>query len=348
MTLIENKILNTDDSRLPRILEDKLDGINDIAIISHVNPDGDAVGSSLSLYHYFRKTGRNVNVILPNQCPDFLRWLPGNNDILIFNKKQSAAVDAIEKAGLIFILDFNTPSRADKAQELITGSDAFKIMIDHHPQPDDFADVIICDVLASSTAELVFRFIESAGDPKLVDRVIATCLYAGIMSDTGSFNYNSSQPETYRVLSELLKRGIDKDHIYSMIYDNYSENRLRLLGYCLESKMVVLPEHKTAYMSLSLAEKKKYKYIRGDAEGFVNYPLSVKGVIFVAFFMENDDHVKISFRSKGGIDSNIFAKENFDGGGHVNASGGESKLSLDDTINKFVSLLPEYTREKEI
>jgi bifunctional oligoribonuclease and PAP phosphatase NrnA len=288
------------------------------------------------------KRGKKVTVVMPNQYPDFLKWLPGNDDIIIYSKNKSAATEVLENAGLIFLLDFNSPGRAGKTESLITESTAFKIMIDHHPKPADFADLLISDTLASSTAELIFRFIESTGDPELIDEKAATCLYTGIMSDTGSFNYNSSQPETYRVLAELLERGIDKDYIYSMVYDNFSENRLRLLGYCLDKKMVVLPRHKTAYISLSLAEKKKYRYIRGDAEGFVNYPLSVKGVEFVAFFMENDDHIKISFRSKGKFDTNIFAENNFDGGGHINASGGESRLNLQETIDKFVAALPEY------
>jgi bifunctional oligoribonuclease and PAP phosphatase NrnA len=309
------KIPDTAEHKLPEIIASRIIKARSVVIISHVNPDGDAVGSSLALYHYFRKTGKNVSVVMPNQYPDFLKWLPGSDDIIIFDKKKSAAVRVLEEADLMFFLDFNTPGRVGKAEEFITGS----------------------------TAELVFRFIESAGYPELVDDVSSTCLYAGMMSDTGSFNYNSSQPETYRVLAELLKSGIDKDYIYSMIYDNFTESRLRLLGYCLDKKLVVLPEFKTAYMSLSLEEKKRYNYIRGDSEGFVNYPLSVKGVIFVAFFMENDDHVKISFRSNGSFDTNAFAG-NFDGGGHINASGGESKLNLQDTINKFVSLLPEYTR----
>jgi bifunctional oligoribonuclease and PAP phosphatase NrnA len=341
-----NKISGIDDARLREVLKVKLDMAPQIVIVSHVNPDGDAVGSSLALYHYFSKAGRKVTVVIPDQCPDFLRWLPGNDKIIIYKYKKAEANNAILNAGLLFALDFNTLTRAGKAGELISRSDAFRIMIDHHPNPSDFADIVISDTMASSTAELVFRFIESAGDPGLIDPVIATCLYAGIMSDTGSFNYNSSQPETYRVLAELLKRGIDKDYIYSMVYDNYSENRMRLLGYCLVEKMVVIPEYKTAYMSLSLDEKKEYKYIRGDAEGFVNYPLSIKGVVFVAFFMENDDHIKISFRSKGNFDTNFFAQENFDGGGHINASGGESKLSLPEAINKFVSLLPDYVRQK--
>ncbi len=330
------------DQQLSEIIAGRIISAQSVVIISHVNPDGDALGSSLALYHYLRKTGKSVSVVMPNQYPDFLKWLPGSDDIIIFDKKKSAATKALDEADLMFFLDFNTPGRVGKAEEIITGSQAFKIMIDHHPHPAEFADVIISDTLSSSTAELVFRFIESVGNPALVDNVSSTCIYAGMMSDTGSFNYNSSQPETYRVLAELLKSGIDKDYIYSMIYDNFTESRLRLLGYCLDRKMVVLPEFKTAYMSLSLEEKKRYNYIRGDSEGFVNYPLSVKGVIFVAFFMENDDHVKISFRSNGSFDTNAFAG-NFDGGGHINASGGESKLSLQDTINKFVSLLPEYT-----
>lgn len=343
MNLIKHSTnLNTPDPKLSAILNEYLDMGGSIVITSHVNPDGDAVGSSLALYHYFTKKGKNVSVVMPNQYPDFLKWLPGNDDIIICSKNKTVAAEVFEDAGLIFLLDFNSPGRAGKTEKLITGSNAFKIMIDHHPKPAAFADVLISDTLASSTAELIFRFIESADDPELIDDKSATCLYAGIMSDTGSFNYNSSQPETYRVLAELLKRGIDKDYIYSMVYDNFSENRIRLLGYCLDKKMVVLPLHKTAYISLSLAEKKQYKYIRGDAEGFVNYPLSVKGVIFVAFFMENDDHIKISFRSKGDFDTNIFAENNFDGGGHINASGGESRLNLKETIDKFVAALPEY------
>ncbi|MFP4367232.1 MAG: DHH family phosphoesterase [Bacteroidales bacterium] len=336
--------MNTDNPKLPELLNPLINRSRDIVIISHVNPDGDAVGSSLALFHYLKRKGKNVSVIVPNEYPDFLKWLPGNNNIIVFSKNKSAAIKAIADARLMFVIDFNTPSRADKAEEYIRGSAAFKIMIDHHPEPEEFADVIISDINSSSTAEMVFRVIESIGETGFIDEISATCFYTGIMTDTGSFNYNSSQPETYRVLSELLKRGIDKDYIYSMVYDNFSEHRLRLLGYCLDSKMVVLHRYKTAYMSLSLKDKKKYNYIRGDSEGFVNYPLSIKGVKFVAFFMENDDHVKISFRSKGDFDTNIFAAENFEGGGHLNASGGESKLSLSETISKFVSKLPEYIK----
>lgn len=334
--------MNTADIQTRDIIHRHLVKSNKITIISHVNPDGDAIGASLALYHYMRRMGKEAITVMPNQYPDFLKWLPGSEGVIIFSRSKLSAETAIHGSDLIFLLDFNTPGRSGKAEEAIMNSGAVKVMIDHHPGPADFADAVFSDPRASSTAELVFRLIELSGDLELIDNVIASCLYAGIMSDTGSFSYNSSNPETYRVMAELLKKGIDKDYIYSMVYDNFSESRLRLLGYCLDRKMVVLPQYKTAYMSLSLEEKRMYNYIRGDSEGFVNYPLSVKGVDLAAFFMENDDHVKVSFRSRGTLDVNDFAEKNFNGGGHVNASGGESKLSLPETINKFVSLLPEY------
>jgi bifunctional oligoribonuclease and PAP phosphatase NrnA len=337
-----SKNLDTPTLQLSKVVNRQLDQANSIVIISHVNPDGDALGSSLALFHYLEKIGKRVSIFMPNEYPDYLKWLPGTNHVQIFNKTKSAG-NTMENADLIFLLDFNNPSRSGKAEEYIIKSKAFKILIDHHPKPDNFADIVYSDTLSSSTAELIFRFIESTGNPELVDRIIATCLYTGIMSDTGSFSFNSSQPETYRVLSELLKRRIDKDYIYSMVYDNFSESRLRLLGYCLDKKMVVLGKFRTAYISLSLNEKKLYNYIRGDSEGFVNYPLSIKGIEFTAFFMENDDHIKISFRSKGNFDASAFASQNFAGGGHVNASGGESKLSMSETIDKFISLLPLYS-----
>jgi bifunctional oligoribonuclease and PAP phosphatase NrnA len=338
--------LDTGNLHLLKEIKSKLNQAVSIAIISHINPDGDAIGSSLALYHYLRKLGKDVSVIMPNDYPDYLKWLPGTGIVQVFTKNRLAAT-SLQKADLMFFLDFNSPSRAGKTWETILNSRAFKIMIDHHPHPEDFADIVYSETNASSTAELIYRFIELCGEPELIDKDISTCIYAGIMSDTGSFSFNSSRPETYTVLTSLLKNGIDKDYIYSMVYDNFSENRLKLLGYCLDKKMVVFPRYKTAYISLSIEEKKRYNYTRGDSEGFVNYPLSITGIDFSAFFMENDDHVKISFRSKGNFDTNVFASNHFGGGGHVNASGGESKLSLSETINKFVSLLPDYAKERK-
>ncbi len=336
-----NKILDSIKLQNNKVLIRRLSEAEKIVLVSHVNPDGDAIGSALAIHHYLKNFGKTSHVIMPNDYPDFLKWLPGSEEVIIFTLNETEAKYVLADSDFIFLLDFNNPERAGKIKDLINRGKVFKVMIDHHPNPSEFADIAYCDILSSSTAELVFRFIEMAGNPELVDNIIATCLYTGIMSDTGSFSYNSSQPETYRVLSELLKKGIDKDYIYSMVYDNFSEDRLKLLGYCLDRKMTVLADYKTAYISLTIKEKKQYNYTRGDAEGFVNYPLSIKGINFVAFFMENDDHVKISFRSKGKFDTNDFAFKNFNGGGHMNASGGESKLSLDDTINKFISLLPD-------
>lgn len=332
----------TDNLRFKEEVNRRISESEEIVLLSHVNPDGDAIGSALALYHYFRSTGKKSTVIMPNDYPDYLKWLPGNDEVIIFTKAKTEAENVLNRSGLIFLLDFNSSERAGKLEDIILSADAFKIMIDHHPDPTDMADIALIDTLSSSTSELVYRFIEITGDPGKVNIDVAACIYTGIMSDTGSFNYNSSQSETYRVLSELLKKGIDKDFIYSMVYDNFSESRMKLLGYCLNEKLVVFPEYGTAYMSLTIEEKKRYNYIRGDSEGFVNYPLSIKGVCFVAFFMENDDHVKLSFRSKGKFDTNVFASENFNGGGHINASGGESKQSIGDTINKFVALLPQY------
>ncbi len=332
----------TDNLRFKKEVNSRISGSEEIVLLSHVNPDGDAIGSALALYHYFRNKGKKCTVIMPNDYPDYLKWLPGSDEIIIFTKAKNEAENVLNRAGIIFLLDFNSPERAGKFMDILLSADAFKIMIDHHPDPTDMADIAFIDTLSSSTSELVYRFIENTGDLGMADSDVAACIYTGIMSDTGSFNYNSSQSETYRVLSELLKKGIDKDYIYSMVYDNFSESRMKLLGYCLNEKMVVFPEYGAAYISLTIEEKKRYNYIRGDSEGFVNYPLSIKGVDFVAFFMENDDHVKLSFRSKGKFDTNVFASENFNGGGHINASGGESKQSIGDTINKFVALLPQY------
>ncbi len=338
-----NKNLNTGNyNKFCETVNARLTRAKKIVILSHVNPDGDAVGSSLALCHFFANAGYSSDVVFPNEYPDFLKWMPGSRDTVIHSRRKKLAEKIVMEADLLFMLDFNTSDRAGKLAELIKEASAFKVIIDHHPNPDGFADAILSNTKASSTAELLYRYMELSGGNDYIDSRVSECIYAGIMSDTGSFSYNSSEPETYRVLSELLKNGIDKDAIYSNVYDNYSENRMRLLGFCLDKKLVVLHEYGAAYMSLSLSEKENHKYIRGDAEGFVNYPLSIKGIDFAAFFMENDDHVKLSFRSKGAFDTNKFASENFDGGGHLNASGGESKLSLKDTINKFISVLPKY------
>ena len=334
---------------MERISESTINKLNNlisqaknIAIITHYNPDGDAMGSSLGLYHYLKKKGKSVTAITPNDYPEFLHWLPGNNEVVVYKRQNGTALNAINDADLIFALDFNNLSRTEGMDRFILESKATKILIDHHPDPDDFADIIISKPDFSSTAELVYCVIENLNDTAIIDTTIAECIYTGIMTDTGSFNYNSSRPYTYYVVSKLIEQKIDKDKIYDNIYDNYSQDRMRLLGYCLNQKMVVLPEYNTAFISLTQAELDKFNFVPGDTEGFVNFPLSIKGIKFSAIFIEKEKQIKISFRSKGDFATNKFSEQHFNGGGHKNASGGSSTLSLNETLKRFKKILPDY------
>ena len=314
-------------------------------ILIHYNPDGDAIGSALAFYHYLVKKGKSPVLVSPNDYPEFLHWLPGNNNVLVYKRQSGTVLNALEKADVIFALDFNDSDRVNDLEKYFINATAKKVLIDHHPEPGNFADLIISDVIYSSTAELVYQVIELLGDDNLVDRTIAECLYTGIMTDTGSFNYNSSQPYTYYVVSKLIGLGINKDQIYWNIYDNYSADRMRLLGYCLYKKMEVFPEYHTAIISITKKELETFNFAPGDSEGFVNYPLSIKGIRFSAIFVENDKHVKISLRSKGNFATNKFAEKHFNGGGHKNASGGNSYESLEKSLQKFRDLLPQYKTE---
>lgn len=313
-----------------------------ILIITHQNPDGDAIGSSLGLFHALKNFGLNPLVVVPNDFPAFLKWMPGSDTILVYERQKEVIKTILAENPFIFYLDFNDITRIGKMQNSIEKSNGFGVLVDHHPYPEGFANIVISDISVSSTAELVFKLVQEVFGSQFINKSVAECLYTGIMTDTGSFSYNSSRPETYEILSQLLSHGIDKDSIYSMVYDNFSADRLKLLGYCLDQKMVVLSEFGAAYISLTNEEKKKYNFQPGDSEGFVNYPLSVGGVFFSAFFMENGKRVKISFRSKGNFPVNHFASKYFQGGGHRNAAGGESDLPLDKTIERFVELIKVY------
>lgn len=311
----------------------------------HYNPDGDAMGSALGFYHYLKKKGKTPMVVSPNDYPEFLHWLPGNDDVVVYKRNNGTVLNALKEADVIFTLDFNDLDRTNGLERFLNEATGKKVLIDHHPDPGNFADLVISETYYSSTAELVYHVIESLGDEKLMDSIIGECLYAGIMTDTGSFNYNSSNPYTYYVVSKLLEKGINKDKIYGNIYDNYSEDRMRLLGYCLNQKMEVFPEYHTAFISISKDELKRFNFAPGDSEGFVNFPLSIKGIRFTAIFIEKDDQVKISFRSKGDFATNNFAEKHFNGGGHKNASGGSSNNSFEETLKRFRELLPLYKKE---
>jgi phosphoesterase RecJ-like protein len=316
-----------------------------ITLLTHINPDGDAIGSLLGLYWFLKKKGCQVSMAIPNEYPRFLDWMEGTDRILIYSRQEKQVKEVLQKADLVFYLDFNEPGRIGEIQPILEGLDVTRILVDHHPEPECKADYIISVQQVSSTAELIYQLIEGLGELELVDTLIATCLYVGIMTDTGCFSFNSSQPRTFEIVGELLLRGIDKDRIFSLVYDNYSEDRMRLLGYSLEQKLVILPAQRTAYISLTRDELDRYNHAQGDTEGFVNYPFSVSNIRVSALFIEREDHIKISFRSKGDFPINAFAAQFFNGGGHKNAAGGESYEPLTDTLKKFENLIEHYSDE---
>ena len=322
----------------------ELNNKDNIVIFTHRNPDGDALGSALGLFHFLRSINKNVKVISPNAYPDFLHWLPGDSEVIEYNKQKPLAKSLIAGAEILFHLDFNSLSRIREMERAVLGNQrAVKIMVDHHPDPDTFADIQISDTRVSSTAELVYYLIKSLDKDSLRSKDICECLFTGIMTDTGCFSFNSSLPSTYEVVAHLLHSGMNKDRIFDMVYNNFTASRMKLLGFSLDQKMKVLPEYHTAYISLTREEMKRYEFQPGDTEGFVNYPLSIKGIKFSVLFLEKDKFVKISLRSRGEFPVNQLANKHFSGGGHKNASGGECKLSLADTLKKFENLLAEYT-----
>lgn len=318
-----------------------------IVIIGHRNPDGDAMGSTLGLFHYLTKKGHNATVVVPNEYPNFLHWLPGSEKTYRYDWQNSQSVKAINKSDLIFLLDFNALHRLGSDMEsFLEKYENDFVMIDHHQQPDEFAKYMYSDVSMCSTCQMVYHFIEKMGDADLLDADIATCLYTGIMTDTGSFRFRSTTSLTHRVIADLIDKGAENDRIHSNVYDSSSYGRLQLLGQALRN-LKVLPEYKSAYITISNQEKLDNNFVKGDTEGIVNYALSVEGIVMAAIFIEDSEQeiVKISFRSKGSFSVNQFARNHFHGGGHDNAAGGRSDSNLANTVEKFVSLLPEYKED---
>lgn len=311
-------------------------------IVPHVNPDGDAIGSCLALFHELKKYGIETCVVSPNEYPEFLWWLPGNDQVLLFSKSRIEVMEEFQRADICFCLDFNELKRCGDLDELIKSFKGKKVLIDHHPNPEQFADLIFSDISVSSTAELLAILLENLDLGPAVSYNTAECLLTGIITDTGVFSHNSSRPETFKVIANLLQIGVNKDQIIRNIYDRFSENRMRLFGYVLFQKMKVLHPFKTAHISLSASELKQFEYKDGDTEGFVNYPLSMKGIVFSAIFIEKQNYTKVSFRSVGTFSVNQFAREHFSGGGHINASGGRIDMPLEKAVVFFESLLPFY------
>ncbi len=314
-------------------------------LVPHINADGDATGSVFGLWKVLKNKGLDVKVISPNNYASYYNWMCGHSDALVFVWKKEAAIKILNDAAVLICMDFNQPSRAGEMEKLIENFEGTRVLIDHHPDPADFADIVISDISRSSTAELVFALLHETGLHPYIDKDVAACLYTGIMTDTGSFNYNVSSPETFQSISKLIEYGIDQDEIHSAIYDNFSEERMRLLGYCLNNRMKVFPQYHAAYLYLTKDDQKQFNFKKGDSEGFVNYPLSIKNIHFSAFFTENDDHVKVSFRSKGSFPVNRFSEKNFNGGGHLNAAGGEIYVPLQEAVDSFEALLPVYEEQ---
>lgn len=314
-----------------------------IAIIHHRNPDGDALGSALGLYHFLLQLGHQPTVISPNDYPDFLAWLPGAENVRIFERDIHNGIKLLDEAELVFTLDFNHLSRTgDTMEPALRRVQAPFIMIDHHQKPDDYATVTFSDTSYGSTCEMVYHFITQLGHKELLNRTIGTCLYTGIVTDSGSFRFHTTTGTTHRIVAEFIDLGVDNSAIHSLLFDNSSPSRLKTLAKALEN-MVIMPEHSASYTYLTQEELTAVNHVKGDTEGVVNYGLSIKGIVFTAFFTENKDEgiIKISFRSKGDFDVNQYAREHFSGGGHINAAGGKSTESMEATIQKFIATLAD-------
>jgi bifunctional oligoribonuclease and PAP phosphatase NrnA len=315
-----------------------------VVIIPHQKPDADALGSCLALSSYLLKLQHQVQVIAPTDYPHFLAWMSGNEKVLVFEPKKEKVVEGmILNADVIFCLDFSDLARIIPLDKWVNASTATKVMIDHHIDRKPFAAYELWNHHAAATAELVYDFIEMMGHKHLIDIAIAECIYAGIMTDTGSFKYPSTTSKIHRTIADLIDIGVYHAKIHHLIYDTNSENRLRLTGFALKERLTILWEYKTAYFYLSASDLKTYQYQTGDTEGLVNYALSLDGIIFATIIIEDIDKIKLSFRSIGNFPANDFARNHFDGGGHKNAAGGRvAKGKLDEVIQKFVNLLPQY------
>ena len=325
-------------------LQNLLETPKKIAIIPHRSPDGDAMGSTLALYHFLVKLNHKPVVISPNNFPSFLAWLPGSETVLIYENDKENCIKILSEAELIFTLDFNALHRTGEMEQILKQCVVPMVMIDHHQQPDTYATFTYSDTSIGSTCEMVYNFILFLDKKALVDKTIATCIYTGITTDSGSFRFPSTTSTTHIIVAELIDLGIENGEIHNSLFDDNSYNRLQLLGRAMQN-MKVFPNLKTSYTYLTQKELDEFHYNKGDTEGIVNYGLSIKGIHFAAIFIEHRDEniIKISFRSQGSFDVNQFSREYFSGGGHHNASGGKSYESMKATLTKFEDLLTKIT-----
>ena len=313
----------------------------DIVLTTHRNPDGDAIGSSLGLFHFLQKLGHSVKVTAPSEYPDFLAWMPGADDILIYDIQPEDVSDALKKADMVFALDYNGLDRIDKMGEIIATLDCVKVMIDHHLYPEGFADFTLSDTTASSTCELVYDFIDKLEFVNYIDMKIGDALFTGILTDTGSFKYATSS-KLFRIVANLIDLGVDDYRLQDLIFNSYKEKNLRLLGHCLYNRMEILDEYRTGIITLSKEDYETFDIQRGDTEGIVNFLLKMPHIKMAAFIHEQPKITKISLRSKGDFSVQVIARDHFKGGGHKNAAGGASFIGLKATVKKFKALLPDY------
>ncbi|MGL2994019.1 DHH family phosphoesterase [Flavobacterium sp. TSSA_36] len=311
-----------------------------IAIIPHRGPDGDAMGSTLALYHFLLKQNHQPIVVAPNEFPDFLAWLPGSETVKIYEKDKDNCTAILKDAELIFTLDFNAFHRTGEMETVLEQLTVPFIMIDHHQKPDDYATIMYSDTQFGSTCEMIYNFISFLDQKSSIDKTIATCIYTGILTDSGSFRFPKTTGNTHRIVADLIDLGVENTVIPTLLFDNSSYNRLQLLGRALQN-MQLIPEKQTSYITLTQAELNEFHFVKGDTEGIVNYGLSIKGIVFSAIFIENQEEkiIKISFRSQGDFDVNEFARNHFNGGGHINAAGGKSEESLSATVARFEELV---------
>ena len=325
-----------------KVFKDKIVQSKSIIIVPHHNPDGDAMGSALGLYDTLKSFGKECNVVTPNEFPTFLDWMVGTNDVINFEKSSTKAKTLLNSCDLLIMVDFNCNKRVKSMSDFLEACSAYKIIVDHHPFPDHTsANTIISDTSVSSTCELMFDVLVKAGFKDFMTVDGASCFYAGIMTDTGALSHNSSRPQTYHIVADLVEMGIDKDEIHKKVFHSNSIDRMRLIGYSLLEKMILIEELGAGYISLTKEELERFNFKPGDTEGLVNFPLGVEGINISALFMEQDSKIKVSLRSRGDFAVNELSEEYFNGGGHHNAAGGESTLNMDETINKFVNALKD-------
>lgn len=314
-------------------------------ILTHQNPDADAIGSSLGWKLYLQKKGHTATVIVPNECPSNLRWMPDYAEVITFDQNAQTVTQSkklLQEADVICCLDFNALHRIKGLGSLAQSSTAIKILIDHHLEPEPFADFEFSDTTKAATAQYIWEIIKQMGDAELVDKPMAECLYAGIMTDTGSFRHGNTTPEVHLAVADLMGTGLNTNYVHRAIFDNNSLGRTRLLGYVLSEKLTWLPEYRTVYMTLSLEELKRFNSEIGDTEGIVNFGLSLENVVMSVLLIERRDEIKLSFRSVQDFSVRELANKYFSGGGHKNASGGRTSTSLPETVNLLLSILPEY------